>query len=107
MNAVHDVETVFHLAAVADVGVATTAPDLCLKVNELGTLKLLSACSGSEVERFVLASTVWVYGKSTGTVKHTPIPPPDNIYTKTKIGQEYLVHSWGSISFTSLHNTKI
>jgi len=36
-----------------------------------------------------------VYGKSEGIVDEaTPIPLPDHIYTKTKIGQEQLVHAW-------------
>src|SRR5208337_4517727 len=93
--AVRDADAVFHLAAVADVNVATTDPQLCLDVNELGTLNLLNACTGEEVDRFILASTVWVYGRAIGTVnEETPINLPNDIYTKTKIGQEHLVHSW-------------
>jgi UDP-glucose 4-epimerase len=103
---VQDVDTVFHLAAVADVNVATTDPQLCLTVNELGTLNLLNACSGHEVERFILASTVWVYGRAIGTVtEETMLPPPNDVYTKTKIGQEHLVHSWAlshSLPYTIL-----
>jgi len=105
-DATKDVEAVFHLAAIADVNVAVADPDLCLAVNELGTLNLLRASSGREVNRFLLASTVWVYGKSEGVVtEQTPIPPPLDTYTKTKIGQEHLVHSWcssHSLSYTIL-----
>ena len=105
-DATQDVETVFHLAAIADVNVAVTDPQLCLDVNELGTLNLLSACSGHEVERFILASTVWVYGKARGTVsEETEISFPNDTYTKTKLGQEHLVHSWGishSLPYTIL-----
>ena len=101
-----DVEAVFHLAAIADVNVATTDPELCIMVNELGTLNLLRACSGADVDRIILASTVWVYGKTTGMVtESTPIPSPADIYTKTKIGQEHLVQSWSalhSLPFTIL-----
>ncbi len=94
-DAAKDVEAVFHLGAVADVSVAATDPDLCVRVNELGTLNLLRACSGQDVERFMLASSVWVYGKAGGTVtEETPIPFPNDIYTKTKIGQEHLTYSW-------------
>ena len=97
-DAVQDVEVVFHLAAVADVTVAMTDPELCVRVNEIGTLNLLRACSGWDVERFMLASSVWVYGKTSGVVtEETPIPPPGDIYTKTKIGQEHLVHSWSAL----------
>jgi len=105
-DAVQDAEAVFHLGAVADVNVATTDPEYCLKVNELGTLNLLSACSGCDVERFILASSVWVYGKASGVVtEETPIPPPNDLYTKTKIGQEHLVYSWNrshSLPYTIL-----
>jgi len=105
-DAMRDVETVFHLAAVADVNVAATDPETCLTVNELGTLNLLRACSGVEVERFILASTVWVYGKATGVVtEETPLQPPGDTYTKTKIGQEHLVYSWcqsNSLPYTIL-----
>ena len=105
-NAVRDVEAVFHLAAIADVNVATTDPQLCIDVNEIGTLNLLKACAGQDVERFILASTVWVYGETSGVVdEETPINPPADIYTKTKIGQEHLVHSWArshSIKYTIL-----
>jgi UDP-glucose 4-epimerase len=94
-DAMQDVDTVFHLAAVADVNVAVTDPESCLMANEIGTLNLLRACSAREVERILLASSVWVYGKAHGTVtEETQIPPPNDIYTKTKIGQEHLVHSW-------------
>ena len=105
-NAVRDVETVLHLAAIADVNVGLTDPQLCIDVNEIGTLNLLQACSGQDVERFILASSVWVYGRASGTAKEdTPINPPADIYTKTKIGQEHLVCSWArshSIRYTIL-----
>lgn len=90
----------------ADVNIARTDPERCLAVNELGTLNLLRACAGHEVERFILASTVWVYGKASGVVtEDTTIPPPGDLYTKTKIGQEHLVYSWSqshSLPFTIL-----
>jgi UDP-glucose 4-epimerase len=98
LRALQDVDTVYHLGAVADVNVAATDPQLCLRVNELGTLNVLSACTGREVERLLLASSVWVYGRASETVtEETPIPPPGDLYTKTKIGQEHLVHSWNRV----------
>jgi UDP-glucose 4-epimerase len=97
LDAMTDVDFVFHLAAVADVNVATQDPELCLQVNETGTLKVLKAATSKDVERVMLASSTWVYGKATGSVtEESPLPPPDNIYTKTKIGQEHLVQAWNS-----------
>jgi len=95
LEACKDIEFVYHLAAIADVNIALSNPTLCMQVNEIGTLNLLNAASAMEVERVILASTTWVYGKVEGVVdENTPIPPPDHIYTKTKIGQEHLFTAW-------------
>ena len=95
LTACRDIDVVYHLAAIADVNVALSDPELCIKVNELGTLNMLKAAVATEVDRFILASTSWVYGHAKGVVtEETPLPPPNNVYTKTKIGQEHLVITW-------------
>nr|MDO8044214.1 NAD-dependent epimerase/dehydratase family protein [Candidatus Baldrarchaeota archaeon] len=94
-KAFRDVEYVFHLGAIADVNVALSKPELCVHVNEIGTLNVLQAATAFEVERVLLASTTWVYGRIEGVVtEETPLPPPDHLYTATKIAQEYLLISW-------------
>ena len=93
--ACRDVDVIFHLAAIADVNVGFANPELCLTINENGTLKLLTAAVTKEVERVILASTTWVYGRAKGVVdENSPIPLPNHIYTKTKIGQEHLLYTW-------------
>lgn len=95
LEACRDVEVIYHLAAVADVNVALSHPGLCLQVNEVGTVNLLKAATAKEVNRIILASTTWVYGRSAHKVdENTPTPLPDHIYTKTKIGQEHIVAAW-------------
>jgi len=95
LEACKDVEAIFHLAAIADVNVALSNFDLCLLINEMGTMNFLKSATAQEVERIILASTAWVYGRNKGIVKEdTPIPLPEHIYTKTKIGQEQLLYSW-------------
>jgi UDP-glucose 4-epimerase len=95
LEACTDIEAIFHLAAIADVNVGLQQPETCLRVNENGTLNLLKVAVAKEVDRVVLASTTWVYGETEGSVdENTPIPMPNHIYTKTKIGQEHLIHAW-------------
>lgn len=95
LEACRDIEAIFHLAAIADVNVALSHFDVCLMVNEMGTMNLLKSATAEEVERVVLASTTWVYGRNKGVVNEdTSIPFPEHIYTKTKIGQEQLLYSW-------------
>jgi len=95
LEACKDMEVVYHLAAIADVNVALSHFETCFQVNEQGTMNFLKAAQAEEVERFVLASTTWVYGNLYDKVDETtPVPLPDHIYTKTKIGQEHLVYAW-------------
>jgi UDP-glucose 4-epimerase len=95
LEACKDIEVIFHLAAIADVNVALSHFETCFMINELGTMNFLKGAQAEEVERFILASTTWVYGNSYEKVdEDTPIPLPDHIYTKTKIGQEQLVYAW-------------
>jgi UDP-glucose 4-epimerase len=95
LEACKDIEAIYHLAAIADVNVALSHFDVCLMINEMGTMNILKSATAEEVERIVLASTTWVYGRSKGMVdESTPLPPPEHIYTKTKIGQEQLLYSW-------------
>lgn len=95
LEACKDVEAIFHLAAIADVNVALSHFDACLTVNEMGTMNFLQSATALEVDRILLASTTWVYGRHKGVVNEdTPIPFPEHIYTKTKIGQEHLLYSW-------------
>jgi len=95
LEACKDIEAIYHLAAIADVNVALSSFDLCLMINEMGTMNFLKAAQAEEVERFILASTTWVYGNLYDKADETtPIPLPDHIYTKTKIGQEQLVYAW-------------
>jgi UDP-glucose 4-epimerase len=95
IGACRDAEYVFHLAAVSDVNVALSKPELCVGVNEVGTLNVLQAAQALEVERVILASTTWVYGRTEGVAtEEMIIPPPDHLYTATKIAQEHLVLSW-------------
>jgi UDP-glucose 4-epimerase len=95
LRSFRDVEHVFHLAAVADVNVALSNPELCVQVNQIGTLNVLDAARSVEAGRVILASTTWVYVKAEDIVtEETPIGQPEHLYTATKIAQEYLVTSW-------------
>jgi UDP-glucose 4-epimerase len=91
-KAVHSCDVVFDLVAIADPAVCIQDPDSCLRINELGTMGLLLESAKSEVKRFVLASTIWVYGNTIHVADETAqLPPPLDLYTKTKLGQEHLV----------------
>jgi UDP-glucose 4-epimerase len=64
-KAVHDVDVVYHLAAVVGVKHYVENPLKVIRENVFGTHNILEACWKEEVQRFVFASTSEVYGKNT------------------------------------------
>jgi len=54
-------QVVYHLAGIADIDECAVKPVETAKYNILGTVQLLDACRGAAIERFVFASSAYVY----------------------------------------------
>ena len=65
-SAVANAEMVFNYAGIADIGEANARPVDTARVNVLGNVMLLEACRKAGVQRYVFASSLYVYGKSGG-----------------------------------------
>lgn len=92
-------EAVFHLAGAADVNDVAADPVRAVRLNVEGTTRVLDAARRAGVGRFILASTVWVYGAATGRGELTEDAPidlrsPGHVYVATKLAAELLVHSY-------------
>jgi len=92
-------EAVFHLAGAADVNDVAADPVRAVRLNVEGTTRVLEAARSAGVGRFVLASTVWVYGAAIGRGELTEDVPidlrtPGHVYVATKLAAELLVHSY-------------
>jgi UDP-glucose 4-epimerase len=92
-------EAVFHLAGAADVNDVAADPVRAVRLNVEGTTRVLEAARQAGVGRFVLASTVWVYGAALGHGELTEDAPvdlrnPGHVYVATKLAAELLVHSY-------------
>jgi nucleoside-diphosphate-sugar epimerase len=87
-------EVVFHLAAAQH---EANVPDAHFReVNVEGTRRVLEAAEAAGVRRFVLGSTIGVYGGKPGqTVRDDSPLEPDNIYGVTKREGEEVVRSFG------------
>ena len=64
--AVEGASAVYNFAALADLNEALDKPALTVQVNVLGTVNVLEACRAAGVQRFVYASTVYVYSREGG-----------------------------------------
>jgi UDP-glucose 4-epimerase len=92
-------DAVFHLAGAADVNDVAADPVRAVRLNVEGTARVLEAARLAGAGRFVLASTVWVYGAAAGRGELTEDVPidlrsPGHVYVATKLSAELLVHSY-------------
>jgi UDP-glucose 4-epimerase len=65
-DAVKGSDIVYNFAALADLNEAINKPIETININILGNANILEACREFSVERFVYASTVYVYGREGG-----------------------------------------
>jgi UDP-glucose 4-epimerase len=93
-------DAVVHLAALADVDAVAKDPASTDRVNTHGTQVLLDAARETGVQRFVYASTIWVYGDAVdpeAVDEETPLGLPRHFYTATKIAGEMYTASYGEL----------
>lgn len=57
---------VYHFAGQADIGIGFETPKKTLELNIMGTVNILEACRSCDIERFVFASTIYVYSDAGG-----------------------------------------
>jgi UDP-glucose 4-epimerase len=99
-EAVAGCDAIFHLAAMADVNQVVDAPSRTDAVNVHGTFNLLEAARAKGLERFLYASTIWVYGNAPGPEPHdedTPLVLPPHLYTATKLAGEMYCRSYETL----------
>jgi len=84
---------VFHYAAMAEIAATKEKPYEAVNVNVMGTLSVLEAAIGCAVERFVYASTMYVYSTA------------GSFYRASKQSAEILIEAYqqaGQINYTFL-----
>jgi len=103
-----NIDMVFHIGAVADVGGVFKDPVYSESINATGTINVLEAIrqSGS-IKRIIYASTEWVYSNCKEDVvdEETIVPPPSHLYTSTKFVSELYCQNYNTmygIPFTIL-----
>lgn len=95
-TAMQGCDTVFHLAANADVRFGLQHPRKDLEQNTLGTFNVLEAMRANGIKTIAFASTGSVYGEATviPTPEDAPFPIQTSLYATSKLAGEGLVHSY-------------
>ena len=97
--AMHRVDAVIHLAAVADVRDVFNDPHYAEQINVRGTANILEAMRMVGLKRVVFGSTTWVYSDvvETDVDETTALLPPSHLYTATKIAGEHYCRSYSQL----------
>jgi len=96
-EAMRGCDTVFHLAANADVRDGTKHTRKDLEQNTVATLNVLEAMRANEIKRLVYSSTGSVYGEAAliPTPENAPFPVQTSLYGASKIAGEGFVSAYG------------
>lgn len=92
-------EVVFHLAAQASVGMSVTGPLYDARVNILGTINLLEACSSAGVSKIVYAASG---GSRYGSPAKVPVNEdsavdPQSPYAAAKLACEFYIGAYAAM----------
>jgi UDP-glucose 4-epimerase len=97
-KALSGVETVYHLAANADVRDGWLHPRLDLQQNVEATSNILEACVKNGVSEFIFSSTGSVYGEceTLPTPEDAPFPVQTSLYGASKVSAESFVQAYAT-----------
>jgi UDP-glucose 4-epimerase len=97
IKAMTSCDTVFHLAANADVRFGTEHPRKDLEQNTIATFNVLESARQNNIKRFAFSSTGSVYGESPviPTPEHAPFPIQTSLYGASKIAGEGMISAYG------------
>lgn len=95
-KAMADCDTVFHLAANADVRFGLNHPRKDLEQNTIATFNVLEAMRANGIKRIAFSSTGSVYGEAEiiPTPENAPFPIQTSLYAASKVAGEGLIHSY-------------
>ena len=95
-GAMKGADTVFHLAANADVRFGTDHPDRDLQQNTIATFNVLEAMRASGARRIAFSSTGSVYGEPEvfPTPEDAPFPKQTSLYGASKLAGEGLIQAY-------------
>lgn len=90
-------DTVFHLAANADVRFGLEHPSKDLQQNTIATFNVLEAMRANDIKRIAFSSTGSVYGEAQQipTPENATFPIQTSLYAASKIAGEGMISSYG------------
>lgn len=103
VEAMRDVDTVIHLGAIVGDPACALDEELTIEINLMATRMIAEVAKGSDVKRFIFASTCSVYGENDACIlDECSAPKPVSLYARSKIASERILQTMGSVNFSPL-----
>lgn len=99
VEAMRNVDAVVHLGAIVGDPACALDEELTIEVNLMATRMIAEVAKGSNVSRFIFASTCSVYGANPATLDERSALNPISIYARSKIASERVLTSMASSGF--------
>ena len=93
-----NIKGIMHFAAHSQVGESMINPSIYYENNVVGSYRLIESARQAGVQHFVFSSTAAVYGEPEEVpIKETAKLQPTNVYGRTKLMIEEMLHDYSSI----------
>ena len=99
VEAMRNIDAVVHLGAIVGDPACALDEELTIEVNLMATRMIAEVAKGSNVNRFVFASTCSVYGANPATLDERSTLHPVSMYARSKIASEQVLTSLADPSF--------
>jgi len=99
VEAMRNVDAVVHLGAIVGDPACALDEELTIEVNLMATRMIAEVAKGSNVNRFIFASTCSVYGANPETLDERSQLNPVSMYARSKIASEQVLTSMADSSF--------
>ena len=99
VEAMRNVDAVVHLGAIVGDPACALDEELTIEVNLMATRMIAEVAKGSNVSRFIFASTCAVYGANPATLDERSALNPVSIYARSKIASERVLTKMADSAF--------
>ncbi len=91
LQACEGISIIIHFAAINEID-SFEEPELALRTNSLGTLKLLNCAVNAGIKRIIYFSTAHIYGELTGVISEKTLPRPTHPYAIThRVAEDFII----------------
>jgi len=91
VEAMRGVDAVIHLGAIVGDPACALDHELTIEINLMATRMIAEVAKGTNISRFIFASTCSVYGASDETLDEHSTLKPVSLYAKSKIASEHVI----------------